>query len=115
MPVAGKVEGDGLGLPRFLPAQRPVDDHADRVRRLGRRQLATGARERYRGLERRPLVYRYCLDQLLLVERAHRRRHLVVAQTAWTGAGMNEWPSVCIFTSGVIIASSPKSCRYCPS
>src|SRR5207253_2062259 len=70
-----EVEGDDLRLARLFASESLVDHDTDRVRRFRCRQVALGTGEHHRGLECRPLVYSDGLDHLLLVERAHRRRH----------------------------------------
>ena len=76
--------------PARLAPERLVDRALDRVVRLGRRQDALDPREVDAGLEALELVVGDRLDQALVEQVAHHRRHAVVAQAAGVEAGRDE-------------------------
>ena len=70
------------GLAFLARRDRLVDRHLDGVGRLGGGEDALGPGEPHAGLERRPLVDGLRLDEPLLLEHRHERRHAVVAEPA---------------------------------
>ena len=82
MAVPAEVEEDDLGLAGLARRDGLVDGDLDGMRRLGGGQDALGSREGDAGLEGRALVDGPGLDDVVVLEQAHQRRHAVVTQAA---------------------------------